>query len=190
MIMDGQLILIRHSLPEIVESVPAHAWELSDEGRVRVERLAEILEQYQLEIIGSSVEPKARETAEILCKTLGVDIVVMDGLHEHERFEISLVSKDEFQSLVQELFKKPDDLIFGNETATQALERFKTSVELMMSLYEGKRMAIVSHGTVISLFTSWLTGVDGHQFWKNLGLPAIVVLDLQNKKLLETVNIS
>jgi len=188
MIMDGQLILVRHSLPEIVEGVPAHAWELSDEGRARVERLAEKLEQYQPEIIGSSVEPKARETAEILCKTLGVDIVVMDGLHEHERSGVSLVSKDEFQLLVRELFEKPDELIFGNETATQALERFKTSVELIMSLYDGKRMAIVSHGTVISLFASWLIGVDGYQFWKNLGLPAIVVLDLQNKKLLETIN--
>lgn len=162
MIMDGQLILVRHSLPEIVENVPAHAWELSDEGRVRGERLAEILEQYQPEIIGSSVEPKARETAEILCKTLGVDIVVMDGLHEHERNGVPFSSKEDFQSLIRELFEKPDELIFGNETATQALERFKKSVELMMDLYDGKRVAIVAHGTVISLFTAWWTGVDGY----------------------------
>jgi len=190
MSMDCQLILVRHSLPEIVESVPAHAWELSDEGRARVTRLAEKLKLYQLEVIGSSVEPKARETAEILCKSLVVDTVVMDGLHEHERFGVSLVSKDEFQSLVRELFEKPDDLILGNETATQALERFKESVEMLMDLYAGKQMAIVSHGTVISLFTSWLTGVDGYLFWKDLGMPAIVVLDMINKELLKTINIS
>ena len=186
---ENQLILIRHSLPEIVENVPAHAWELSDDGRSRVERLAERLKQYQVEVICASVEPKARETAEILCKRLGVDIVVMDGLHEHERDGVPFYAKDDFHSHVRELFEKPDELVFGNETAAQALERFKASVELMMNLYDGKRMAIVSHGTVISLFTAWLTGVDGYTFWKNLGLPSFVLLDLQNKQLLETVNI-
>lgn len=188
--LTGHLILIRHSLPEIMENKPAHEWELSDEGRTRVGRLSEALEQYQLEIIGSSVEPKARETAEILCQTLGVDIVVIDRLHEHERSSISFRSKDDFQILIRELFERPDELIFGDETATQALERFKGSVEMLMDLYAGKQMAIVSHGTVISLFTSWLTGVDGYLFWKDLGLPAIVVLDMINKKLLKTINIS
>ncbi|MCK6538650.1 MAG: phosphoglycerate mutase family protein [Anaerolineales bacterium] len=184
------LILIRHSLPEIVENIPAHAWELSDEGRSRVVRLAEKIKKYQLEVIGSSVEPKARETAEILCKSLGVDIVVMDGLHEHERSSVQLVSKEDFQSSVRTLFEKPDELIFGNETAAEALERFKTSVELLMELYAGKRMAIVAHGTVISLFASELTGLDGYQLWNELGLPSFVVLDLNNRTLLETVNFS
>ena len=187
---NDQLILIRHSLPEIVENIPAHKLELSDEGRTRAGRLAEALEQYQLKIIGSSVEPKARETAEILCQTLGVDIVVIDRLHEHERSSISFRSKDDFQIPLRELFEKPDEIIFGDEAATQALERFKGSVEMLMDLYTGKQMAIVSHGTVISLFTSWLSGVDGYLLWKDLGMPAIVVLDMINKKLLKTINIS
>jgi len=187
---NNRLILIRHSLPEFVKGVPAHAWELSDEGRARVGKLAGRLRQFQLEVIGSSVEPKARETAEILCKTLGMDIVVMDGLHEHERDGVSLVSKDEFQSLVRDLFEKPDELVFGNETAAQALERFKGSVELLMNLYNDRHMAIVAHGTMISLFTAWLTGVDGYLFWKDLGLPAFIVLDMKKKKLLEAINIT
>jgi broad specificity phosphatase PhoE len=121
---------------------------------------------------------------------LEVDIVVMDGLHEHERRSgVSLVSRDEFQSLVRELFEKPDELIFGNETAAQALKRFKTSVDRLLSLYDGKRMAVVAHGTVISLFVSSLTGVNGYSFWNDLGLPSFVLLDMQNGKLLETVNI-
>jgi len=186
----NHLILVKHSLPEIVENVPAHAWELSTEGRARVGKLAEQLKQYQLDVIVSSIEPKARETAEILCKTLGVDIVVMDGLHEHERSGVPFYSNAKFQSLVQELFAKPDALVFGNETAIQALTRFRESLELIMSLYDNKRMAVVSHGTVISLFTSWLTGVDGYPFWQALGLPSFVLLDLQSMKLLETVNIS
>ena len=183
------LILVKHSLPEIVENVPAHAWELSSEGRTRVGKLAERLRQYQPEVIVSSVEPKARQTAELICENLGVDVVVMDGLHEHDRSGVPFYSKDKFQSLVQEIFEKPDVLVFGGETATQALVRFRESVELIMNLYENKRMVIVSHGTVISLFVAWLTGVDGFLLWKELGLPSLVVLDEQNKTLLQVENI-
>jgi len=58
-----------------------------------------------------------------------------------------------------------------------------------MNLYDNKRMVIVSHGTVISLFVAWLTGVDGFLLWKELGLPSLVVLDEQNKTLLQVENI-
>jgi broad specificity phosphatase PhoE len=184
------LILVKHSLPEIVENVPAHAWELSSEGRTRVGKLAGKLKQYQPEVIVSSVEPKARQTAELICENLGVDVMVMDGLHEHDRNGVPYYSNDKFQSLVQELFEKPDVLVFGNETATQALLRFRESIELITTFYDDKKGAIVSHGTVISLFVAWLTGVDGYSLWKELGLPSFILLDLQNKKLLETVNIN
>jgi broad specificity phosphatase PhoE len=184
------LILVKHSLPEIVENVPAHAWELSSEGRTRVGKLAGKLRQYQPEVIVSSAEPKARQTAELICENLGVDVVVMDGLHEHDRSGVPFYSNDKFQSRIQELFEKPDELVFGSETATQALLRFRESIELIMTFYDDKRLAIVSHGTVISLFVSWLTGVDGYSLWKELGLPSFILLDLRNKKLLETVNIN
>jgi len=188
--MDKRLILVKHSLPEIVEHVPAHLWELSDKGKLLVEKLAERLKQYQPEIIASSVEPKARQTAELLCKALGVDIVVIDGLHEHERNDVPFHAENTFQALVRKMFGKPDALVFGNETAARALARFRESLELVMDLYEDKRMVVVSHGTVISLFVSWLTGVDGYLLWNELGLPSFVMLDLQNRKLLETVNIN
>ena len=102
------LILVKHSLPEIVEDVPAHAWELSSEGRTRVGKLAEKLKQYQPEVIVSSIEPKARQTAELICEKLGVDVVVMDGLHEHDRSSVPFYSNDKFQSRIQELFEEPD----------------------------------------------------------------------------------
>ena len=37
------LILVKHSLPEIMEDVPAREWILSAEGRARCKRLADRL---------------------------------------------------------------------------------------------------------------------------------------------------
>ena len=184
-----QLILVKHSLPAIVENVPAREWNLSSEGKIRARRLAEELELYQPEIILTSVEPKARQTAEILAEHFHLEFAAVNCLHEHDRSGIPFYSTDEFQSHVRELFAKPNTLVFGNETGLQALERFRKTIESILESYKSKNVIIVSHGTVISLFISWLTGIDGYLLWKELGLPSFVALDMQSKTLLKTENI-
>lgn len=186
-----QLILVKHSLPKIVEDVPAREWELSEKGRALAEILADRLRQYQPEIIISSNEPKARQTAEIISANLGgVAFRVENGLHEHDRNHSPFYSQETFQSLVREFFTKPDVLVFGDETANQALIRFRDSINAILPSHANKNLVVVSHGTVISLFVSWLTGMDGYLLWKELGLPSFVVLDVQSKSLLKTENIS
>lgn len=184
------LILIKHSLPEVMENLPARDWHLSEEGRIRARMLAENLKPYHPEVILSSVEPKAEQTASIIAQSLGLEFLLIDGLHEHDRSGVPFYSKESFQSLVRKLFKEPETLIFGNETGAQALGRFSKSVDAILQLYNDKNMAIVSHGTVISLFVSWLTRMDGYLLWEELGLPSFVVIDIQNRQLLKTENIS
>ena len=183
------LILVKHSLPDIVEHISAREWALSGEGRERAKKLAEILKAYHPEVIVSSVEPKALETAGILAENLDLNFQIAEGLHEHDRSNSPYYSKEEFQTLVLEFFKKPDALVFGNETASQALVRFRNAIHSIIDQYENKAILIVAHGTVISLYVSWLTGRDGYSLWQELGLPSFVALDLQSKTLLKTVNL-
>ena len=177
----SQLILIRHSIPEIVQNLPAREWSLSAEGRRRAKKLAERLAKHHPEVIFSSMEPKAQQTAKILGENLNLKLQIAEGLHEHERKEVPFHSKEVFRSLVRGLFEKPDALVFGEETGAQALERFRKSVDSIMNAYSDKKLAIVSHGTVISLFVSWMTGVDGYALWEGLGLPSFVVLDIKQE---------
>lgn len=184
------LILVKHSLPEILEDVPACEWHLSEDGRERAQRLAENLIRYQPEIIASSVEPKARETAVILAENLGLEFFEVENLHEHDRNGVPYHTKVIFQNLVQELFDKPHQLVFGNETASEALTRFRQAVDIVLNSYHDKTIVLVTHGTVISLYVAWLTGCDGYSLWNELGLPAFVVLDIQSKILLNTENLA
>lgn len=186
----GQLILVKHSLPEIVENMSAKEWKLSSEGRARARRLAEKLKPYQPEIIVSSVEPKALQTARILADHFYLEFAEADGLHEHDRSGVPFYSRNKFQSFVRKLFDEPRSQVFGNETRIQALERFRKAVESILESHKGKNVMVVSHGTVISLFVAWLIGVDGYLLLKKLGLPSFVVLDMQSKTLLKTENIA
>jgi broad specificity phosphatase PhoE len=114
----------------------------------------------------------------------------VEGLHEHNRSGEPYHSKDKFQNLVQEFFDKPNELIFGSETANEAFARFRQAVDIVLNSYNDKTIVLVAHGTVISLYVSWLTGCDGFSLWKELGLPSFVVLDIQSKILLDTENLA
>jgi len=183
------LILVKHSLPAIVEGIPAREWRLSDEGRARARLLAgKLVDEYQPDVIISSVEIKAQETASILAESLNLEFETFEGLHEHDRTKSPFYSKDEFETLVRNFFTKPDVLVFGDETADQALKRFQRALDSVLHTHEDKTILVVSHGTVVSLFASRLTGCDGFALWQELGLPSFVVLDLQSKALLKTEN--
>ena len=184
------LVLVKHSQPDVNEGIPAREWQLSVTGKVRAEKLAEFLRPGKPEVIVSSDETKAIQTAEIIAQCLGLTNQVVENLHEHDRSNSPFYSKEEFQHLVQQFFARPSDLVFGGETAGQALERFRITVDAILTRFENKVVVIVAHGTVISLLAESITGYDGYSLWQELGLPSFVVIDIQSKRLLEIINVN
>lgn len=173
------LILIRHSMPEIVPGVPASQWSLSDEGRRRCDELAERLAAYEPHVIVTSLEPKAIETGQIVARALGLPTETAPSLHEHERPKVELFgTRQQFEAQVVRLFEHPEELIFGNETADEAHSRFADAIGKVLEAHPSGNLAIVTHGTVLTLFVARAAGLDPVPFWKQLGLPAFVALSL------------
>jgi broad specificity phosphatase PhoE len=187
--MKKYLILVKHSVPEIAQNVPAQEWKLSEPGRARATRLAVLLKQYQPEVIISSKEPKARETAEIIAKLHKIELNVAENLHEHDRSNVPYLAHDEFQASVNEFFLKPNELVFGRETANEAHARFYRSLHSILNEHPNKTVAVVTHGTVISLFVSRLTGRADFEIWNMLGLPSFIAMDLHSNTLIVRNNI-
>jgi broad specificity phosphatase PhoE len=185
------LILIKHSLPQIDPTVPANQWRLSEEGRVRARLLAQKLGQYSPDLIFSSVEPKAVETARIVGDALDKPVEVVEGLHEHARCNVKFLDKDKFEESVAQFFAQPDVLTFGNETADQAHHRFSQAVAGISAKYPNNNLALITHGTVLTLLVSRLAAVAPFPFWRDLELPSWVVLahpDLELVKVFKSIN--
>lgn len=182
--MTKYLILVKHSLPQIAEDRPASTWNLSAEGRLRAHSLAEQLERFEPEVIVSSDEPKAKETAEILASHFQLDMQIIPDLHEHDRSNVTYLSDDVFQASIREFFQKPDELVFGSETANQAHTRFYRTVHSILNEHRNRTVLIVTHGTVISLFVSRLTGSSDVELWSQLGLPSFIAVDLYSSTLI------
>jgi broad specificity phosphatase PhoE len=186
---ERKLVLVRHSLPGFVVGVPASKWQLSDEGRRRCQRLADRLAAYDLAAVVTSTEPKAVETGQIVADSLSLPLETALGLHEHERGMVtSTGDQDAFQEQARRLFERPDELIFGAETADQAHARFATAVAAVIEQHPHGNLAIVTHGTVMTLFIARSAGLDPVPFWKSLGLPAFAVLSLPGLHLMEVID--
>jgi broad specificity phosphatase PhoE len=181
------LILVKHSQPEIVTTIPAARWRLSDVGRQRCTALAERLAAYQPTAIVASREPKAEETAQIAAERLGLRHTTAAGLHEHDRSNVGWSSLAAFEAAVARFFAHPSELVFGRETAQQAHERFAAAVDAAVAAYPHGNLVVVAHGTVIALLVAARTGTEPLPLWRRLGLPSFVVLALPDIAIVEIV---
>ena len=187
---ESRLVLVRHSNPEIEPDQPASEWRLNEVGRRRAELLADRLRGFSPDVVWSSREPKAVETAEIVAAAFGVPVRTADGLEEHHRIGVPYFpTRDEFESAVEQLFCSPDRLVLGTETAEQALSRFTAAIDDVIDAGQTDTV-VVTHGTVMALYAASVAGVRPMCFWRRLGLPSFVVLtlpDMQIESIVESV---
>jgi broad specificity phosphatase PhoE len=182
------LILIRHAAPQSDTTIPASDWRLSHAGRESCRELAQDLQTFDLDLLVSSIEAKAVETARLTAQHLGIPSEIAFGLHEHDRANMGFIpSGERFEQLVADLFARPEEVVFGRESANQALARFEGSLALLREQYPDQILGVVTHGTVLSLLVTAHNSLDGFAFWQNLGMPHIVALD-DDFRLLESQN--
>ena len=165
------MLLVRHSLPAVDPARPAEEWRLSEEGRRRCEPLAARVAAHGPTAIVSSTEPKARETAELLGAELGLEMREYAALRETARRTVPWLEREELRTAIRTLFERPDEVVFGEESASDALGRFSAAVDGL-----AEATVVVSHGTVISLYAAARTGRDAFELWSGLELPDLVVV--------------
>jgi broad specificity phosphatase PhoE len=174
------LYLIRHSTTVQEPEVSSHTWVLSPDGREQAWQLArELSKQSPVTGIYASSETKALETGRILAEELGISCQTFDGLHEHERHTAPFFpTQAEFQAAIARLFACPDELVFGEETAAQASARFDAAIHQIGQRHPSGDIAIVTHGTVLSLFIARHNpAIDVFEFWRQLTMPDCYVVD-------------
>ena len=184
-----KLVLVRHAQPEIDSTLDAREWQLSIQGKRQSETLAESLREYDPTVVITSDESKAVQTGTIIAQRLSVSQETIADLYEHDRRGVPFFSeKGSFEELVARLFLEPQRLVFGNETGDQAYDRFAAAIEQVLKNYPEGNVVVVTHGTVLTLYVSRKVGLEPVSFWRSLGLPAAIVLELPDIKLEAMIN--
>lgn len=174
------LVLIRHAAPNIIPTVPASEWWLSEGGKSSCKLFAKRLEAFHPTTLYHSHEPKAVQTAEILAESMDLSCKPHPNLHEHDRQNYKFLSQHEFERDVQRFFSNPSEVAFGTESADAVYKRYNSAVLNILQMEKPRAsndIFIVSHGTVMSLFTARNTNQDPFSIWKQLTMPSAVILN-------------
>ncbi|GHF48980.1 broad specificity phosphatase PhoE [Deinococcus metalli] len=183
--MPRTLHLIKHGRPRIIPGVPAHDWVLAEGALDGLDALVARLTP-RPDVIVSSEEPKARATADGLAARLGVPWRAMLGLHEQLRYTAPFhTDPANFEADLRQFFDHPHDVVYGEESAADACTRFGNAVQAVLRANPHGTVAIVSHGTVISLLLAHANRLDPWPLWRSLGLLDAVTVDVPGLRVRE-----
>jgi broad specificity phosphatase PhoE len=174
-----KLSLIKHASPQVQPDLPPERWPLSEEGRAKCALLTKRVAEFAPAAVVASEELKAAETGRIVAGLLGVPFDSAADLHEHDRSNVPQLRSAEFISMMELMFRRPNELVLGEETAVAALSRFQSALDEVLLEHPEGNLAVVSHGTVIALLLEKLDPRRrGFDVWRAMKLPSFAVLSL------------
>lgn len=169
--MNNTYVFLRHALTTIDKELPAEKLVISDKG---IEDICSVVSSGKfddVDVIISSSEKKAIQTAFYLSERIEKEINLNPNLKELDRGEEVIKTQEDYETKVWRIFDNPSECSFGWETAEGALGRFKRGMSRLENTYSNKKIFIVSHGIVLTLFFGDFLGLKNEELfprWKKL----------------------
>ncbi|NCV76038.1 histidine phosphatase family protein [bacterium] len=160
-----EIVLVRHGLPLRVELETGIADpELAAEGHEQAAKMAAYLGVEDVEAVYVSPLRRALETARPLCKVLGLDAVVSEGVAEFDRNSREYVPVEELRASNDPRWEK---LLRGewdgvDEDPSLFKARVVETIEDMIARHAGGRVVVVCHGGVINQYLAHVLGIETH----------------------------
>ncbi len=170
-----ELVLVRHGETEWTDRGLLHGRldsPLSPTGRYHAELTGRILKGERFDVLYSSPQGRAMETAEILGQAVGLNVEALDGLREMhygwlEGRPLSLFDPDGtgaglFRPLVRIA------LALTGERPDQVAERVASTLRELAARHPQGRLLIVTHWGILSVLVAQLVDQDPAA-WRNYG---------------------
>lgn len=164
------LYIIRHGQSEaneksnILHLLDQSEWgefqsPLTSLGHQQAKEIAKKLRLVPFEAIFSSDLNRTRETAELLAKPHGIQIVTNSTIRERnfgtEYPKLPEAQRSAIKNAVGTL-NDEEKMLYrfssDGETAKDAIDRFETFLKEIIPLYNGKTIAVINHGNIMRMF--------------------------------------
>ncbi|NHJ05640.1 MAG: histidine phosphatase family protein [Candidatus Heimdallarchaeota archaeon] len=148
--------LLRHAQTEMVQNKKISEWPLTERGIIIASKLANEIFRKPFDLIYSSSEPKAIQTAKPFAEKYNLKIIQCFEFRELNRDRGDFQSEDLYKANVELVLKNRDRIYNNWETANNALSRFKEKFQEIDNENQNKKILIVSHGLILNLFFAHL----------------------------------
>ena len=176
------LYLITHAHTVQNSAADARTWRLSSHGIEQSQALARLPMWDSVQRIVLSTEPKTLLTVEPVFARGNLPRVADVRFDELRRGGWV----GDYGAQVRAAFAQPGESVGGWEPAADALARFVEGVAELCRAYRGEKLALVSHGLVLSLYRTHLLGKDRVEYddWGALSFGAVALVNLINGELI------
>ncbi len=174
MISLKHIYLIRHCKATGQESTA----ELTSEGQIQANHLAEFLVNRQIDYLVSSPFERAISTIRPLAEQLNLKI------HVDERLQERVLSTDHIEDWMERLresFENMDQILHGGESSRESMIRGVSVIEDLFERPE-ENMAVVTHGNLLSLILKFYDNSYGFKEWERLTNPDVYELFKNSKE--------
>jgi probable phosphoglycerate mutase len=165
------LLWVRHGEPERIAAgtgVPADP-ALTARGREQAERLAAWLATEPVDVVLSSPQRRAIETAEPIARAHGLEVQVTQGLIEYDAHSDSYIPMEELRATndphLMAMYEGRWEE-FGAEPAEVFRARVTTTVDEIVAAHPGRRVVAVCHGGVINTAFAIALGLERHLWFE------------------------
>lgn len=159
---------------------------LSERGIEDAKKVTEMLKNESINVLISSPYKRAIQTIEGLTGIYGIDIVIEEDFKERLLSEKPL---NDFDSAIAKVWEDYSFSWEGGESNVVAQNRGVRALEKVLERYEGKNIAIGTHGNIMVLIMNYLDKRFDFTFWKQLDMPDIYKLSFDNRRLIEVKRI-
>ncbi|SFM34507.1 2,3-bisphosphoglycerate-dependent phosphoglycerate mutase [Gracilibacillus orientalis] len=161
---------------------------LSEEGVIAANRVTELLMEKDIAVIVSSSYKRAVHTVQGLALHKGLTIKEYEELKERpiKGLEYKL-PEQELLKAIEHSFENKEYCLEGGESTIQAQKRVIPTIIQLLSVYNGKKIVIGTHGNIMTIIMNYFDERYGYDFWKSTSKPDIYKLTFDNKNSLVEV---
>ncbi|AZN42630.1 histidine phosphatase family protein [Paenibacillus albus] len=155
---------------------------LTPKGKIDIEKVTRILINEGIDMIISSPYSRAILSVEGLAEHLNLDIKVFEDLRERH-FASSLIDHAELMTGIRESFNDPNYTLPGGESNAACQNRAISVLKPIIEEYRGKKIAVGTHGIVMTLMMNYFDSAFGLEFANQLTKPDIYKMQFEGLEL-------
>jgi len=150
--MNNKLIFLRHA-PTLKDlTVPIEQWGIQPESVDVLTNLSNSPDFANINLIYSSPKNKAIVTAQVFAQKNNLEINKVEDITEIKKPGAEQLSSEDYENMKLKILTDPNFTDLGWETSGHAIDRFTLAINTINCENEGKKILVVSHGTILTLY--------------------------------------